>query len=64
MEPICTEYLSDNEIEMLKQSLNKQGYKYVGCSKDIFGNYYTTYERKSEYSTDSCEIIIKAIIAS
>ena len=25
-------------------------------------NYYTSYERKSEYSTESCEIIIKAII--
>lgn len=58
MEPICTEYLNDKELEMLK----KQGYKYVGRSKDRYDNYYTSYERKSEYSTESCEIIIKAII--
>lgn len=62
MEPICTEHLNDNEVEMLKQSLKKQGYKYVGRSKDRYDNYYTSYERKSEYSTESCEIIIKAII--
>lgn len=58
MEPICTEYLNDKELESLK----KQGYKYVGRSKDRYDNYYTSYERKSEYSTESCEIIIKAII--
>lgn len=62
MEPICTEYLNDKELEMLKQSLKKQGYKYIGRSKDRYDNYYTSYERKSEYSTESCEIIIKAII--
>lgn len=62
MEPICTEYLYDNEVEMLKRNLKKQGYKYIGRSKDIHGNYYTSYERKSEYSTESCEIIIKVII--
>ena len=49
MEPICTENLNDKELEMLKQSLKKQGYKYVGRSKDRYDNYYTSYERKSEY---------------
>lgn len=64
MEPIYTEYLNDKELEMLEQSLKKQGYKYVGRSKDRYGNYYTSYERKSVYSTESCEIIIKAIITT
>ena len=41
MEPICTENLNDKELEMLKQSLKKQGYKYVGRSKDR----YTTITR-------------------
>ncbi|WP_118312587.1 MULTISPECIES: hypothetical protein [Prevotellaceae] len=63
MEPIRTEYLYDNEVEMLKRNLNKGGYKYVGRSKDIYDNYYTTYERKSiEQSTDSCEVIFKVTI--
>ena len=62
MEPICTEYLTDKELEELKESLKSQGYKYVGRSKDRYDNYYTSYERKSEYSTESCVVIIKAII--
>ena len=62
MEPICTEYLYDNEVEMLKRNLNKGGYKYIGRSKDRYDNYYTSYERKSENSTDSCEVIIRVII--
>ena len=47
---------------MLIRNLKKQGYKYIGRSKDRYDNYYTSYERKSEYSTESCEIIIKVII--
>lgn len=62
MEPICTEYLYDNEVEMLKRNLNKGGYKYIGRSKDRYDNYYTSYERKSENSTDSREVIIRVII--
>ena len=63
MEPICTEYLYDKELEILKRNLNKVGYKYIGRSKDRYDNYYTTYERKSiEQSTDSCEVIFKVII--
>lgn len=62
MEPICTEYLYDNEVEMLKRNLNKGSYKYIGRSKDRYDNYYTSYERKSEDSTDSCEVIIRVII--
>lgn len=62
MEPICTEYLYDNEVEMLKRNLNKGSYKYIGRSKDRYDNYYTSYERKSEDSTDSCEVIIRVVI--
>lgn len=62
MEPICTKYLYDKEVEMLKRNLNKGGYKYIGRSKDRYDNYYTSYERKSENSTDSCEVIIRVII--
>lgn len=62
MEPIYTEYLTDKELEELKESLKSQGYKYIGRSKDRYDNYYTSYERKSEYSTDSCEVIIRVII--
>ena len=63
MQPICTEYLYDKELEILKRNLNKVGYKYIGRSKDRYDNYYTTYERKSiEQSTDSCEVIFKVII--
>lgn len=47
MEPIYTKHLSDKETELLKRNLNKVGYKYVGRSKDIYDNYYTTYERNS-----------------
>lgn len=57
-----TEYLNGKEPGMLEQSLEKQGYRYVGRSKDRYGNCYTSYERKSEYPAESCEIIIKAII--
>lgn len=64
MEPICTENLNDKELEMLKQSLKKQGYKYVGRSKDRYDNYYTSYERKSEYSTESREVIFKVTITT
>lgn len=62
MTPIYTKNMSDKETELLKRNLIKVGYKYVGRSKDRYDNYYTSYERKSEYSTESCEIIIKAII--
>lgn len=63
MEPICTEYLYDKELEILKRNLNKVGCKYIGRSKDRYDNYYTTYERKSiEQSTDSCEVIFKVTI--
>lgn len=62
MEPIYTKHLDDNEVEMLKRNLKKVGYKYVGRSKDRYDNYYTSYERKSENSTDSCEVINRVII--
>lgn len=62
MEPIYTKHLNDNEVEILKRNLNKVGYKYIGRSKDRYDNYYTSYERKSEDSTDSCEVIIRVII--
>ena len=63
MEPIYTKHLDDKETELLKRNLNKVGYKYIGRSKDIYDNYYTTYERKSiEQSTDSCEVIFKVTI--
>lgn len=62
MEPIYTKHLDDNEVEILKRNLNKVGYKYIGRSKDRYDNYYTSYERKSEYSTDSCEVINRVTI--
>lgn len=62
MEPIYTKHLDDNEVEILKRNLNKVGYKYIGRSKDRYDNYHTYYERKSEYSTDSCEVINRVII--
>lgn len=63
MTPIYTMHMSDKETELLKRNLNKVGYKYIGRSKDMYDNYYTTYERKSiELSTDSCEVIFKVTI--
>ena len=63
MTPIYTKHMSDKETELLKRNLNKLGYKYIGRSKDMYDNYYTTYERKSiELSTDSCEVIFKVTI--
>lgn len=62
MEPIYTKHLDDNEVDILKRNLKKVGYKYVGRSKDRYDNYYTSYERKSENSTDSCEVINRVII--
>lgn len=62
MEPIYTKHLNDNDVEILKRNLNKVGYKYIGRSKDRYDNYYTSYERKSEYSTDSCEVINRVTI--
>lgn len=64
MEPIYTKHLDDNEVEILKRNLNKVGYKYIGRSKDRYDNYYTSYERKSEYSTDSCEVINRVTITT
>lgn len=64
MEPIYTKHLDDNEVKILKRNLNKVGYKYIGRSKDRYDNYYTSYERKSEYSTDSCEVINRVIITT
>ena len=63
MTPIYTKNISDKETELLRRNLNKVGYKYIGRSKDMYDNYYTTYERKSiELSTDSCEVIFKVTI--
>lgn len=62
MEPIYAKHLNDNEFKILKRNLNKVGYKYIGRSKDRYDNYYTSYERKSEYSTDSCEVINRVTI--
>lgn len=63
MTPIYTKHMSDKETELLKRNLNKVGYKYIGRSKDMYDNYYTTYERKSiELSTDSCEVIFRVTI--
>lgn len=53
---------SENALKLIKKTIKLVGYKYVGRFKDTYGRYYTSYERKSEYSTESCEIIIKAII--
>lgn len=63
MTPIYTKHMSDKETELLKRNLNKVGYKYIGRSKDMYDNYYTTYERNSiELSTDSCEVIFRVTI--
>ena len=63
MTPIYTKHMSDKETELLKRNLNKVGYKYIGRCKDMYDNYYTTYERKSiELSTDSCEVIFRVTI--
>lgn len=62
MEPIYTKHLDDKEVDILKRNIKKVGYKYVGRSKDRYDNYYTSYERKSENSTDSCEVINRVII--
>ena len=63
MEPIYTKHMSDKETELLKRNLIKVGYKYIGRSKDMYDNYYTTYERKSiEQSTDSREVIFRVTI--
>ena len=65
MEPIYTKHLDDDEVEILKRNLNKVGYKYIGRSKDMYDNYYTTYERKSiEQSTDSREVIFRVTITT
>lgn len=62
MEPIYAKHLNDNEFKILKRNLNKGGYKFIGRSKDRYDNYYTSYERKSKYSTDSCEVINRVTI--
>ena len=57
MEPICTEYLNDKELEMLKQSLKNQGYKYVGRFRDTNGRYYTKYAYVAdEFSNSEREV--------
>lgn len=65
MTPIYTKHMSDKETELLKRNLIKVGYKYIGRSKDMCDNYYTTYERKSiEQSTDSREVIFRVTITT
>lgn len=65
MTPIHTKHMSDKETELLKRNLIKVGYKYIGRSKDMYDNYYTTYERKSiEQSTDSREVIFRVTITT
>lgn len=65
MTPIYTKHMSDKETELLKRNLIKVGYKYIGRSKDMYDNYYTTYERKSiEQSTDSREVIFRVTITT
>lgn len=65
MTPIYTKHMSDKETELLKRNLIKVGYKYIGRSKDMYDNYYTTYERKSiEQSTDGREVIFRVTITT
>lgn len=50
--------LNENVVKFAKQANKKVGYKYAGRFKDIQGNYYTQYGRKSEeLSTPECEVI-------
>jgi hypothetical protein len=52
--------LNENVVKHAKQANKEVGYKYVGRFKDIYGNYYTQYERKDEeLSTKECEVIYK-----
>lgn len=60
-----TKVLSDNVVKIAKQANKEVGYKYIGRSKDMYDNYYTTYERKSiEQSTDSREVIFRVTITT
>lgn len=49
MTPIYTKHMSDKETELLKRNLIKVGYKYIGRSKDMYDNYYTTYEQQKKF---------------
>ena len=63
MQPIYTKHLGGKETGLLKRNLDKAGYRYVGRSKDIYDNRYTTCGRKSiGQSTDGCEVIFKTTI--
>lgn len=50
--------LNEKVVKFVKKANKKVGYKYAGRLKDIHGNYYTQYGRKSEeLSTPECEVI-------
>lgn len=54
--------LKENTVKHAKRVNKNVGYKYVGRYKDMYGNYYTQYERKDEKSSDPvCEVYYKQI---
>lgn len=54
--------LKESTVKHAKRVNKNVGYKYVGRYKDMYGNYYTQYERKDEKLSDSeCEVYYKQI---
>lgn len=54
--------LKESTVKLVKQACKKIGYKYIGCYKDIYGNYYTQYEREEvEQSSSECRVSYKQI---
>lgn len=54
--------LKESTVKLAKRANKNVGYKYIGRYKDIYGNYYTQYERKEEKLSDlECEVYFKQI---
>lgn len=54
--------LKESTVKLAKQAGKKTGYKYIGRYKDMYGNYYTQYERKdAKQSNSECEVSYKQI---
>ena len=54
--------LKESTVKRAKRVCKNVGYKYIGRYKDMYGNYYTQYERKDKKLSDSeCEVYYKQI---
>lgn len=54
--------LKESTVKLAKQAGKKTGYKYIGRYKDMYGNYYTQYEREDvEQSCSECKVYYKQV---